>query len=505
VRQQSASWQAFTGVAAATAGLGTAELAAAMVRQPPLLDAVGRLIVDTSPRPLVDLTVRLLGPADKAAVRGGVLTGVAALGALAGLGSTRSSRHGSLLVGAATLAGVGAALRRPPRRPAGALLAGACGTLAATASMRTRSRATLAAATAGGLAALAGARRLHRADRAAHDRQRERLTLRPLSPKPRPVDHAETWTGVSRLITPAADFYLADVNLGAPMMDPTTWRLRLRGLLERPIELSLPDLADLGLVEFDAVMVCIHNAVGGDRVGNARWLGVPLHRLLALAGPSPQATTLITRAVDGFAISLPLPGHGTPAGYVVVGMNGHPLTPAHGFPARVITPGLYGQYTGVKWLTELVVTAEPRPDYWPARGWPQPLVAIRPMARIDTPADTARCSGPVHIAGVAWAPDAGVERVEVSLDGRPWQPAELADELAPTAWRRWRLIADLDAGTHRIQARAVSRDGRVQDPTPRPPFPGGASGLHTIHVRVDPAGPSRPCAPSAPGLRNRSG
>jgi DMSO/TMAO reductase YedYZ molybdopterin-dependent catalytic subunit len=487
MRQQPAWRPAVTGIAAAAAGLGTAELAAALAKQPPLVDAVARLVVDTGPRPLVDLTVKLLGRADKPTIRAGVLTGVAALGALAGQAATRSARSGNLLAGTATLAGVAAALRRPPRRPARALLAGAAGTLAATASMRVRRPGILATAAIAGLAALVGARAVNRAEHAAHDRQRDRLTLRPPSPKAPPVDQAETWTGVSPLITPTADFYVTDVNVGAPLVDPTGWRLRVRGMIERPLDLSLPDLADLGLVEFDAVMVCIHNPVGGDRVGNARWLGVPLGRLLALTRPSRRATTLITRAVDGFTISVPLhpPSDDTPASYVVVGMNGRPLTPAHGFPARVFTPGIYGQYTGVKWLTDLVVTPEPQPDYWTPRGWPQAPVPIRPMARIDTPTDGDRSSSPVTVAGVAWAPTAGIERVEVSLDGHPWQPADLAAELAPSAWRRWRLIADLDPGTHRIQARAVSHTGDVQDATPRPPFPTGASGLHTTDVHVE--------------------
>jgi hypothetical protein len=195
---------------------------------------------------------------------------------------------------------------------------------------------------------------------------------------------------------------------------------------------------------------------------------------------------VVTRAVDGFAISLPLPGTDgeVPAGYVAVGMNGMPLTAEHGFPARVVTPGIYGQYGGVKWLTELVVTDAARPDYWVARGWPQPPVAVRPMARIDSPAGRARCPGRVEVGGVAWAPTAGLERVEVSVDGGGWQPAELAGELSPAAWRRWRFAADLAPGTHQVCARAVSRNGLVQDATPRPPFPGGASGLHAITVQV---------------------
>jgi DMSO/TMAO reductase YedYZ molybdopterin-dependent catalytic subunit len=473
------------GAAAAAAGLGAAELAAALAGQPPLVDALGRIVVDAGPRPLVDLTVGLLGRGDKPAIRASVLAGIAALGGLAGAGSVRSPRRGDLVAGGTVLAGMAAALRRPPRQPARLLLAGSCGALAAAGVLRARRPGIRPAAAAAGLVALIGARGVNRAQRAAHDRQRERLMLRPSSPKPPAADQAETWPGISPLITPTADFYITDVNLGAPLIDPAAWRLRLRGLVEHPLELSLPDLAGLGLTEFDAVMVCIHNAVGGDRVGNARWLGVPLTRLLALASPSPRATTLITRAVDGFTTSLPLRRPGAmPDSYVVVGMNGRPLTSAHGFPARVVTPGLYGQYTGVKWLTDLVVAADPQPDYWTPRGWPQQPVPVRPMARIDTPATGDRRSSPVHVGGVAWAPTAGVERVEVSIDSDPWQPAELARELAPASWRRWRLPARLDPGTHRIQARAISRSGEVQDPTPRPSFPTGASGLHTVHIHV---------------------
>ncbi len=300
-----------------------------------------------------------------------------------------------------------------------------------------------------------------------------------------PDDGAEPLSGLSSLITPIGEFFVTDVNLGAPLINPDTWRLGVTGLVARPRRLSLAELSAQA-EEFDAVMVCIHNPVGGQRVGNGRWLGVPLRTVLERADPSARATTLVTRAVDGFTASLPVGPlrSGEWSGYVVVGLNGEPLPATHGFPARVFVPGIYGQYGGVKWLAELELVAGPHADYWSPRGWPHAPAWIQPQARIDVAAAEASAGRLATVAGVAWAPPHGVGGVEVRADNGRWQPADLACELAPSSWRRWRATLDMAPGIHTIQARAISRSGEVQDGDQRPPFPLGSGGWHTITVRV---------------------
>ncbi|WP_157574130.1 molybdopterin-dependent oxidoreductase, partial [Nocardia jejuensis] len=322
---------------------------------------------------------------------------------------------------------------------------------------------------------------LRRADRLHADRVRR---IGPMgSHTPVPEDGFGTEPGLSPLITKAGRFYVADVNSRPPRIDPLGWRLSISGKVAHPLRLSLADLAERA-VEFDAVMVCVHNTPGAGRAGNARWFGVPLTELLDHAIPETGATQLVTRAVDGYTISLPLEPlrSGEMPGYLVIGMNGEPLPPEHGFPARVFVPGLYGQYTGAKWLSGLELADDTHTDYWVQRGWPRELLRVTPQARIDIAAGDGGGSGKHTLAGVAWAPPRGVASVEIRVDGTEWVHVELGSELAPAAWRRWRTVIDLPAGVHTIEARATSRSGQVQDGTPRHPFPYGPTGFHTVTV-----------------------
>ena len=455
------------GAAAALAGLGTAELALALPGRPSLVDGVARVVVDTAPRPVVDLTVATVGAADKTLTRAGVTAGVLAAGALAA--RLRGSRRAAAVVLAAAV-GTAASARRPPRAPLAATAAAVAGGLVTLGVLSGR-RAGAAAALGGG--ALVAAGRLRARRHRAHD---DRTTGGTVAV---PRDGAEHWPGVSPLLTPVADFFATDVNLGAPLLDAATWRLRLGGLVERPVELTRDDLLALGTEDVDAVLVCIHNPPGGHRVGNGRWTGVPLDRLLAAARPLPAARALVSRSVDGFSMSYPLDGL---RGYVVLGLNGAPLPAAHGYPARLLVPGLYGQYAGVKWLTALDLAAPGHVDYWVRRGWPVGPVRVRPHARIDHPRPGRCGTGLVAVRGVAWAPPDGLRAVEVSVDGGTWRPAELARALSGTAWRRWEAVVALAPGSHTLRARAVPRCGPPQREDRTPPFPAGAGGLHAVRV-----------------------
>jgi DMSO/TMAO reductase YedYZ molybdopterin-dependent catalytic subunit len=472
-------------------GLGLGEVAAAAQGRS-LVDALGRAVVDWSPRSLVDLTVDLLGSKDKAAIRIGV--GATMIATTIGLGGLPARVRTPTVAGLA-VATAGLSLRRPPRSPLATVSAATVGAVATSVGLSRRPvSAPGAAALAGvGVGALTTARLL-----LAHQRrQHGQLSRRALGPDrwPNggavPDDGIEGQPALSSLITPVDQFYVTDVNLGAPLVDAEHWQLALTGLVARPQRVSLADLA-ADAEEFDAVMVCILNPVGRGRVDNCRSLGVPLQTVLERENPPRSATTLVTRAVDGFTTSLPLDPllAGEWPAYVVIGLNGERLPAEHGFPARVFVPGIYGQYTGAKWLAELELTAGPHSDYWSPRGWPHQPARVQPQARIDVSAPgTVSCAASgrtVNVAGVAWAPPHGLAAVEVRAGQGSWHPADLARELGPSSWRRWQAALDLAPGTHAVQARAISRSGEVQDGRERPPFPLGASGWHTVTVTVSP-------------------
>jgi len=475
------------GVSAGLAGLGAAETVAAATRSRSLLDAAGQVVIDLGPLPVVELTVQLLKAADKPVIRATVAATVLGAGALLGQAPRRVGRD-VLSVAAAATAGAVLSRQRSEAEAGGSDkasntgLAAGTGALMALGVLTAPAPAVVPAALAGtvGLAAaLVGQSRR----RLRLNRESARRVLQSERPLPPAVDGAEGWPGVSPLHTPIQDFYVTDVNMRPPVVDLRRWRLAVTGAVGNPLVLSYDDLLALGLVEFDAAMVCIHNRLGWNRIGNTRWTGVPLHRVLSTAQAEPQESFLVTRAVDGFESSMPLRLLDGLDGYVAVGMAGRALTAAHGFPARVFIPGVYGQYTGAKWLTELRLQTKPNRDYWLPRGWARGPVRVRPLSRIDAPVDRARVPvGQTDIVGVAWAPPAGVTEVHVAVDDQPWTSAELATELAPAAWRRWRTQVTLTAGQHQLRVRCIAQDGSLQDAERRPPFPSGATGHHTSSV-----------------------
>jgi DMSO/TMAO reductase YedYZ molybdopterin-dependent catalytic subunit len=462
------------GFVAALSGLAAAETVAALLRSRSPLDAIGQFVVDHSPRPVVERVVRLLKETDKPVIRATVVAAVMAMGGALGR-LPRDTRRDLNVVGAVAVTGWWLTRRRatPDERAAIASAAVGVGALSTLATLRTRTRAALPLSTLALAGALAAQRHL-----------REEVAcvgkpLFPVDPLPPAVDGAEDWPRVTTLITPVDEFYVTDANMRPPVIDRDRWRLQVTGEVENELSLSHDDLVEAGLVEFDAAMVCVHNRLGWDRLGNGRWLGVPLTRILEKAAPTTNDGHLVTQAVDGWDCSIPLTD--VSRGYVVLGLNGRTLTAEHGFPARIFVPGLYGQYTGAKWLTCLRVRTAPNADYWHARGWTRGPLHIRPLSRIDHPQRHAK-AGLVQVTGVAWAPPQGVRAVEVAVDDQDWQPAELAAELAPTAWRRWRAHLDLSPGVHHVRARCTTAEGIVQDAAPRPPFPIGASGHHTVKI-----------------------
>jgi hypothetical protein len=230
----------------------------------------------------------------------------------------------------------------------------------------------------------------------------------------------------------------------------------------------------------------VSNEVGGRLVGNARWSGVPLTDLLDLARPHAEASQIVGRSVDGWTAGFPteLATDGRPS-MVAVAMNGEPLPVKHGFPARLIVPGLYGYVSATKWLAEVELTTwDAVEGYWIPRGWAREG-PIKTQSRIDVPRrGTSVTAGPTPVAGVAWAPARGIDKVEVRVDDGPWQPARLSGALSANTWVQWLLTWDATPGRHRLEVRATDGTGETQTADVAPPAPSGATGYDTISVEV---------------------
>jgi DMSO/TMAO reductase YedYZ molybdopterin-dependent catalytic subunit len=304
-------------------------------------------------------------------------------------------------------------------------------------------------------------------------------TLPPLSAG---QDASAVIPGLPPTFTPVTEFFRIDTAIRIPQVDVTAWRLRIHGRVASEVVLDFDDLVALGLEEHDVTLSCVSNEVGGDLVGTARWTGVPLTRVLESAGIGPDAQQLVGRSIDGWTAGFPLSAV-RPGALVAVGMNGVELPARHGYPARLVVPGLFGYVSATKWLTELELTRWDEFDaYWIRRGWAK-RGPMKPMARIDVPSGRVD-PGLVTVAGVAWAPPHGVAGVEVSIDDGPWQPATCSDPVNDDVWRQWWLEVPLVAGTPTVRARAIDGTGARQPEGPRSVLPDGAEGWHRRVVRV---------------------
>ncbi|WP_370517097.1 molybdopterin-dependent oxidoreductase [Micromonospora sp. HM134] len=286
--------------------------------------------------------------------------------------------------------------------------------------------------------------------------------------------------------TPNSGFYRIDTALVVPQVDPETWRLRIHGRVRNPIELTFAELLARPMVERYVTLACVSNEVGGDLIGNARWLGVPLKELLDEADPEEGADQVVGRSVDGWTCGTPTAvlRDGRDA-LLAVGMNGEPLPVEHGFPVRMVVPGLYGYVSACKWVTELELTSFADFDaYWVPRGW-SAQGPVKTQSRIDTPRSRNRLTaGEVTVAGVAWAQHRGISRVEVRVDGGAWQEATLAPAVSVDTWVQWSWRWPATPGEHTLQVRATDRDGETQTPLTAPVAPDGATGWHSVTVTV---------------------
>jgi DMSO/TMAO reductase YedYZ molybdopterin-dependent catalytic subunit len=293
--------------------------------------------------------------------------------------------------------------------------------------------------------------------------------------------------GISALITPNERFYRIDTALLVPRPNIDTWRLSISGMVDRQFELTYDELLAMPIHEQYVTIACVSNEVGGNLVGNALWSGVRLKELLDQAGVQPAATQIVGRAVDGFTVGFPTAWAiaDDRESLVAVAMNGKPLPADHGFPARLIVPGLYGYVSATKWLAEIELTTLDAFDaYWIPLGWAKEA-PILTQSRIDTPRDGASVEGgTVPVAGVAWAPDRGIAAVEVQVDDSGWQPAEISAPISDATWVQFVFPWSATEGEHTIRVRATDGDGVVQTDEQSRPDPDGARGHHTIRVRV---------------------
>ena len=292
--------------------------------------------------------------------------------------------------------------------------------------------------------------------------------------------------GLSSFITPNGSFYRVDTALLLPEVDPATWQLRIHGMVQREVTLTFDQLLRRPLIEDYITLTCVSDPVGGPYVGNALWLGASLADLIRQARPLAGADQLLCTSVDGFTSGTPLQIvlDGRDA-LLTVAMNGQALPVEHGFPARMVVPGLYGYVSACKWVTDVKVTTFASAyAYWATRGWSQ-QAPIKTESRIDVPVSNSTIGpGRTLVAGVAWAQHKGVAAVEVRVDGGPWQQARLAAVPDIDTWRQWVWEWDATPGTHVLEARATDATGYTQTAVQAQPPPNGASGYPSAAVAV---------------------
>lgn len=526
--RQPERWLAMAaGVAAVAAGVGAGEIVAAvLVREASPFAVVGSWIIDLSPSWLKDAVIALFGTADKLVLLSCVALLVLALAALSGVLERRRPPSGRILLAVVGALGIVAALTRanatalwaipaatamilsvallrvllrrafpattrvvdttPPAEADAAEAATA--TDGATDRHGRRSFLILAGATTavGVLAAIGG--RIVDATVQSVDSARRLFTLPvpAVAAPPVPTGAELDIPGLASLVTPNQDFYRIDTALLVPAVDPATWSLRIYGLVDNEITITFDELLALDLEESYTTLACVSNYVGGGLIGNALWLGYPIRKLLERAGPQSGADMVLSRSIDGFTAGTPLGALTDDRNAILaVGMNGEPLPAQHGFPVRMVVPGLYGYVSATKWVTELKVTRfADDAGYWTPLGW-SALGPVKLSSRVDTPRNGASlAAGPAVIAGVAWSQHVGISRVEVQVDDGAWEEATLAADLTADSWRQWFLPWTASQGTHTITVRATDAEGLLQTSEYADVAPDGATGWHSIKVSV---------------------
>jgi DMSO/TMAO reductase YedYZ molybdopterin-dependent catalytic subunit len=512
---------AFAGAVAVGAALSMGELFAGIVPGVPSpLLAVARFIVDIQPPGAKEIVVALFGDADKTAFQVFIVLVALGVGAVLGRISPKRPDVGAAVLVVFTGAGFLASLREPGVVAALSVAAAAIEALAGIFLLRRLVALAVPTGDAGPGRGSRAARKPVMADwsrrsllqvggaiavgslaagtigRLLLEKQRAPATADGLPSVPVPaqlpsgVDIATTdltAAGLSPIVVPNADFYRIDTSFIPPTVERDGWRLKVMGLVDREVELTYAELTALPTIEQYVTIACVSNEVGGDLVGNAKWTGVALRTVLDMAGVQANADQLVGRSVDGFTAGMPVEWvmDESRVPMIAVGMNDEPLPRAHGYPARLIVPGLYGYVSATKWLAELELTRfDTFEAFWVPRGWAA-KAPILTQSRIDVPKNGRTvAAGNTPVAGVAWAPDRGIRSVEVNIDDAGWEPARLSTPISSSTWVQWLYDWNATAGSHTIEVRATDETGEVQTQYPTNPAPDGARGHHHIQVSV---------------------
>lgn len=494
---------ALAGIAAAGVALGLSELIAALTgpESAPIV-AVGGVVIDATPLPVKEFATSTFGTGDKTALITGTYILLAAFAAAIGVLALRDIRIGYAGIAVFGLIGAIAAATRAGNGPEAALpslIGAAAGAVLLYELIRGPRTRRPDLDTPGGRrsvligsglalvgAAIASVIGRNRAESSNVAKQRAKVVL-PQPSSPAPALPADAVTGgQTPFVTSNKDFYRIDTALVVPQVDPTSWTLDIKGMVDRPLTLTYAQLLARPMIERYITMCCVSNPVGGDLISNARFLGVPLKDLLEEVGVSPGADQIVGTSVDGFTAGSPtkVVMDGRDA-MIAVAMNGQPLPVEHGFPARTVVPGLYGYVSGTKWLSSLTLTTFASFDaYWIPRGWSQ-LGPVKTESRIDVPQDgDTRKTGKITVAGVAWAQHRGISKVEVKVDNDDWQTATIDAVPSIDTWRQWYWVWDATPGNHVLQVRATDNAGDTQTSDIQDVAPNGATGYHTIQVKV---------------------
>ena len=542
------SLAAVAGLLSAGIALGVGELLSGLSKQiPSLVARVGDIVINNVPGSIERWAISTLGENDKPALVIGITVISLLIGAATGVAARNNFRTAWTVFGVFALIGALAAGSDPQRSVVlgwmSAILSAAAGIAALYLLLRSArstfldlsaptdaepvlerapsrrtfvSTATAAAAVGVAAPVLGGALRRRQAEATEEDRELVAAALEDITPTPtaEPVEDPDTdpdlsgsappasindnlddIEGITPVVVPNDDFYRIDTALVVPQLDVETWSMKITGMVDNELEFTFDDLLAMDPVEEYVTLSCVSNRVGGDLVGNARWLGVPIKKLLDMAGVQPGADQIVGRSVDGWTGGFPTAYLDDPdrVALVALAQNGEPLPVEHGFPVRLVVAGLYGYVSATKWLQEIELTTWDGFDgYWIPRGWSK-LGPIKTQSRVDVPNSNARLTaGTQPIAGVAWAPDRGITKVEVQIaeivNNEPvpgeWIEAELSAAVSNNAWRQWHVAWDAPVGDHLIRVRATDGAGETQTEVRTDVAPDGATGWHTIAVRV---------------------
>ena len=492
---------AVAGLLTGAAGLAVSLAVAALLRErltPP--DAVAESVIDATPGKAVKALIDLLGRWDKPLLIVGVLVVLAVLSVAAGLLARRRTWHGQLLLVAMGGVAVAAVLTRPQTSLTSTVpvlagvvtwvsvlpfLSGPRGGTGTTDAGRRQFLRRAGLVALGALVVGVGSRFLGRQRRIV-EAGRSELEL-PVTDGVVPPGAQLDLPDLEPWRSPNDDFYRIDTAVVVPAVEAATWQLRIHGLVEREVVVTYQDLLDRGLTEAWVTLCCVSNPVGGQLVGNAWWSGVRVADLIAEAGPLPEADAVLQTSEDGWTCGTPLVALSDDRdALLAVAMNGEPLPLEHGFPVRMVVPGLYGYVSATKWVVDLEVSRfDDVEAFWTGKGWAEEG-PVRTQSRIDVPRSNHRVmAGDVRVGGVAWAQHTGIETVEVRLDGGPWTAVELGRVPSTDTWVQWAGTVSADPGVHTLAVRATDASGYVQTGVQRSVLPDGATGWHTIEFTAE--------------------